>query len=150
MSSATSAGNDRSNLFGLMPVSVGFTKQFDDLYSPGRIEQIVAHHYQLRNDTDDIEVRSIGEQKVPQSQDFRQRWRAGAESQYRGKGVDLGGQAFIHQMQMESNINNGEHLVDQFQTVVNTRHGSANIAGNLFGQQAMECTESFHLAAGGI
>lgn len=57
------------------------------LHSRWRFQKLVTNHVQLRNDTEHVEVNTIGEKKVPKLQHFFKRWGADAKREDCYEGV---------------------------------------------------------------
>ena len=95
-------------------------------------------------------MRTVSKAEVPQLENFRQRRGAGTHGQDAGESVDAGFHAFACQVSRQLGVYDGEDLVDQGQTSVNTIHGASHVARALYCDKAIECSECLGLAASGI
>lgn len=118
--------------------------------SPRAAENSIAHHDQLGDDAQNIQMGAMREQEVPELEHFGQRRRASAEGQDGGEGVELGVHAFGEQVVGELVVDEGEALVDEGETLVHAVHGAADVAGAFARQEAVEGDEGFGFAARGV
>ena len=117
---------------------------------PGAAQDSIAHHDQLSDDTQDVQMGPVREQKVPELEHFRQRGRAGAEGEDGGEGVELGVHALGKQVVGELVVDDGEALVDKGKAAVHAVHGAAHVAGAFTRQEAVEGDEGFGFTARGV
>lgn len=101
------------------------------MHIPRTCKNLVADQHQLRDDAQDVEVRTEREQEVPKSQDLWKWWRAGAQSQDGRKGVDLCREVLGEEVRAELGIDDGEDLVHQGQSLVYAVHRTSNVAWTL-------------------
>lgn len=95
-------------------------------------------------------MRAVGEQKVPELQELRQRWGTSAHGQDRGEGVDAGLHMMRHEMAVQLRIHDSQHAVDERQALVYAIHGAAHIAGTLVRNEPFEAGKGLDLAAGRV
>lgn len=117
---------------------------------PRTAENGIAHHNELGNYTQDIQMGAMREEKVPQQEHFRQRRGAGAEGEDGGESVELGVHALGEQVVGELGVDEGEAPVDESETLVHAIHGAAHVAGAFARQEAVEGDEGFGFAARGV
>ena len=83
-------------------------------------------------------------------QDLGQWWRAGAEGEDGGEGVDFSEHALRKQVRRQLDIHDREHLIDKGETTMNTIHRTTDVTRTLLCQKAMESNECFSLAPGSV
>jgi len=117
---------------------------------PWTAENSIAHHNQLSDDAQNIQMRPMREQKVPQPEHLGQGRGASAEGQDGGEGVELGVHALGEEVVGELVVDDGEAPVDEAEPPVHAVHGAAHVAGALARQEAVEGDEGFGFATRGV
>lgn len=117
---------------------------------PRTAENRIAHHNQLSDDAQNIQMRPMREQKIPQPEHLGQGRGASAEGQDGGEGVELGVHALGEEVVGELVVNDGEAPVDEAEPPVHAVHGAAHVAGAFARQEAVEGDEGFGFAPRGI
>lgn len=120
------------------------------VYAPGRLQDLGPHNGKLGHDADDVEMRPVGKQKVPQPEHLGEGRRAGAESQDGRKGVDFGRKPLGRQVHAELGVDNGQDLVDEGEAAVDAVHGAANIGRTLAREERVKGNKGLGLAASGV
>jgi len=92
----------------------------------------------------------VGEEEVPESQNFGEGRSARAERQDRGECVDLGRHVLGQKIQAQLRVDDGQDLVNQGQPLVDASHSAADVPRTLFGQEVVEGDEGFGFATRGV
>jgi hypothetical protein len=148
---ACRGGNERRIFVGLGRVSHGEAADGGPRgHIPGRAQDRIPENDQLGHNTQEVQVRPIREQEVPQPQHLRQRRRARAQRQHGREGVQLGRHALADQVQRQLRVHDGQHLVHEREALVHAVHGAAHVARALVRDEAVERHERLGLAARGV
>lgn len=114
------------------------------------MEDLGPHNGKLRHDADNVKMRPVGEQEIPEAQDLGQGRGAGAEGEDGGEGVDLGRHALGGEVGGKLGVDDGEDPVDEGEAAVHAVHGAADVAGALPCQERVEGDEGLGLAPRGV
>jgi hypothetical protein len=143
------AGEVAQDLVGAVGVREG-QKKGCGLSIPWAVQDVGPDQDELRNNAEQVQVRAVCEQKVPQLQDLRQRRCACAHGQDGCEGVNLGLHAMRHQVLEQLRVHDLEHAVHKRQSFVHALHRPAHIARTLLRDQPLEARKSLHLALGRV
>ena len=91
-------------------------------------------------------MRSIGEEEIPESQNFRQRGSTSAQREDGREAIDCSMHAFGREVCGQLWINDTQHLVNKGKTAVHAIHGAtADIGRACRGDESVEGGECFNL-----
>jgi hypothetical protein len=148
--SASRGGKERRTFVGLSDKRQFQFVKYTTHNSPRTRQQRILQQQQLRHNTQDIQMRPIREEKIPQVQHLRQRRRASAEGQHAGKSINLGRHLLALQKLGKRRIDNGQTSVHQRKSLVHTLHRAADVAGAFPREKGVEEREGFGFGSGGV
>lgn len=113
ISRVLSGGKVRSNFIGLRNRQRQAQEQRGGRDSRSAREQVVSHHPELRDDAQDVQAHSPGEEEVPELEHFVEWGRTGAEGEEGGEGVEFGGEVGCEEVVVEGKVEGFETEVDE-------------------------------------
>jgi hypothetical protein len=117
---------------------------------PRTIQNLAPNNHQLRDNTEQIQMRAVRKQKVPQLQHLWQRRRTRTHCQYRSESVNSRFHIVRHEMRIQFLVHDLEHAIHKRKTLVHTLHAAAHVPGTFLRDEALETREGFDFAAGGV
>lgn len=117
---------------------------------PWILQNGIPHPNQLRDNTQDIQMRAIREEEIPQMQHLGQRRRARAHRQHRRKRIQLRLHALGKQVRRQFRLHDLQTPVDEAEATVHAVHRAADVARAFAGDEVVEEGEGFDFAARGV